>query len=70
MHGIHVFDGRKWFDNCLYCINRAICLKISRLQVLSSALYPFGPFPSVSLSMVVLNSRIDLKIYGFQKECT
>ena len=29
-------------------VNRIICLRISRLQVLFSALYPFGPLPSVS----------------------
>ena len=44
MHEIHVFDRIVWFANCLYCTyqevgNRAICLRIYGLQVLSSTLY-------------------------------
>ena len=48
-----MFDKNVWFANSLRILyqevdNRAICLRISGLQGLSSALHPFSLLPLVS----------------------
>ena len=55
--------------------NRQICLRIHGLQAFSSALYPFGPLPSVLNLLTILHTytvfhRIGVDVIQFPKSHT